>query len=121
MNGEPMLLWMGLAVLLLGGPIFGALLTGAFSLTVAVAAGLSFLVVSPLFRELESSVSKIYLLGCGMIVGACGVILGAGWWPVDMGRNFSAWAVLVSAAYGLAASSLYLFFHRSYFNAGQVA
>lgn len=120
-NGEVTFFLMGLAVLLLGGPIFGALLTGVLSLTVAVAAGLSFLVVSPFFRKLDSRASRIYLLGCGAAAGTCGVLLGAGWWPVDLERNLLGWAVLASTACGLAASSLYLVFHRSYFNDARAA
>ncbi len=119
-------LWRGFSdgnLLFLGGgllaiffaPILLAIVVVVFCLSGAIATGIAFFLIAPLFRVLESATSKAWLVVAGSLAGLGGGMLGFGLYPIDAVRQYSVWSAPIAFAYGLCASGLYLWLHRAYF------
>jgi hypothetical protein len=113
LNGEILFLAGGVFAMFLGPPL-AALFFGLICLGGAVVSGLLFLLVSPLFRQLDSYASRIFFLCSGSLIGLGGGMLGVGFLYAGTLRPVSGWTLPVSLAYGLATSGLYLYLHRGY-------
>jgi hypothetical protein len=113
LNGDILYVVGGAAAIFIGPPL-AALFVGLLCLGGAVVSGLLFLLVSPLFRQINSHVSRVLFLCCGSLVGLGGGMLGIGFLYSGTLKPVSEWSIPVSLVYGLATSCLYLYYHRDF-------
>ncbi|MGE0333440.1 MAG: hypothetical protein AB7P37_22390 [Ramlibacter sp.] len=113
LNGEILFLVGGVLAMFLG-PTLAAVVFGVLCLGAAVVSGLLFLPLSPLFRQIDSYLSRILFLCSGSLIGLAGGMLGVGFLYSGTLRPVSGWTLPISLVYGLATSGLYLYLHRGY-------
>jgi hypothetical protein len=113
LNGEMLYVIGGLIAIFIGPPL-AALFVGLLCLGGAVVSGLLFLLVSPLFRQIDSYVSRILFLCSGSLIGLGSGMLGVAFLYSGALKPVSEWSVPVSLVYGLATSCLYLYYYRDF-------
>jgi hypothetical protein len=113
LNGEMLYLVAGALGMFIGPPL-AALFVGLLCLGGAVVSGLLFLLVSPIFRQIDSYASRILFLCSGSFICLGGGLLGAVFLYSGTLRSVSGWWLPASLVPGLATSFLYLYFYRDF-------